>query len=57
MKQKLKPCPFCGGKVIVIIDGYADVGCWVKCENCGATAGQGSELHEEAIKAWDRRPK
>ena len=47
--QKLKPCPFCGGKAK--ITGY--IFFEVKCRRCRATLPQRYET--EAIAAWNRR--
>ncbi len=52
MNEKLKPCPFCGSKEIVVIEngGTYDV----HCRNCGC----GSPYRykkEDVIKAWNRR--
>ncbi len=55
MTEKLKPCPFCGGKARVkcsIKEDLWGVACY-KCECC--TKVFFSE--EEAIEAWNRRAK
>lgn len=52
MKDKLKPCPFCGGEPY---DFYTDnFGYWyIKCKDCQA------EIHarkrKQAEKLWNRR--
>lgn len=47
MSEKLKPCPFCGGKFIDP-DGYwNEYGHGPRCEECGAIA--------ESNDAWNRR--
>ena len=53
--EKLKPCPFCGGKAILehshlmpyvkCINLMCDVQPWTKCEY----------TDDEAIEAWNRR--
>ena len=58
-KQEMKPCPFCG-----CVDLYHFIypfkrkpgvrGCYVKCQNCGATTGS-FETIEEARTAWNER--
>lgn len=56
--DKLKPCPFCGGKAefYATCMDYA----YVKCRECGARTGN-IELSYEyatkdvAIEAWNRR--
>lgn len=48
--EKLKPCPFCGGKAT--INGITLV--YIKCTKCGVeTVGYREE--DEAIEAWNRR--
>lgn len=61
MSEKLKPCPFCGGKVgidnIPDTDGTNYYMIYCKNENCNASAcfGDLSEKKTSAIKAWNRR--
>lgn len=55
--EKLKTCPFCGGKAILKKNRYSD-GYYVTClsHNCSmiiATCQR--ETKEEAIEAWNRR--
>ncbi len=50
MTEKLKPCPFCGGKAE--IEGERIF--WVSCQECCAESNSFIEL-EEAIEAWNRR--
>lgn len=59
-KEKLKPCPFCGGKACVIV--YPIKGkhkCSISCIQCGAVlAIQDSTdmiAWSEAFKKWNRR--
>lgn len=50
MSEKLKPCPFCGGKA-------EDGGFWwhvIKCGNCGVKTGSYASW-KEAVKAWNKR--
>ena len=53
--DKLKPCPFCGGKdtgtLTTSYDGY-----WyaVFCENCMAQTRK-CRQEKDAIEAWNRR--
>ena len=54
---KLKPCPFCGGKGVEILeDGnkYLYYRYMAQCQKCGANA-KLSRTKEEARKAWNRR--
>ena len=54
-KQKLKPCPFCGGEAnIMHMDGYPY---WVYCEDCGVKVYGRILDKEESIRAWNRRAK
>ena len=54
---KLKPCPFCGSKVITLASVYSDfnqVGCSnLSCSVLPQTFGY--DTMEEAIEAWNRR--
>ena len=52
MMAELKPCPFCGGEDLMMVDDddYFFVGCNT-CDTCGP--GEGTE--EEAIEAWNKR--
>ena len=52
MSDKLKPCPFCGGKAI--IDGCDDTLWSVICKKCAASIDY-NETKQEAIEAWNRR--
>lgn len=52
MSDKLKPCPFCGGKAI--IDGCDDTLWIVICKECNASIGY-KETEQEAIDAWNSR--
>lgn len=51
--EELKPCPFCGGKDISIINHTA-MGYWASCGPCGAI-GPTRQTEEEAVEAWNRR--
>ena len=54
--EKLKPCPFCGGKAHIMKMGYPH---WIYCEDCGAKV-HGRVVGEvdgkkASIEAWNRR--
>lgn len=50
-RQKLKPCPFCGGDKIRLTN-WGLYRCW--CANCLAQAA--NEISEkDAVEAWNRR--
>ena len=53
MKEKLKPCPFCGasGETILKQDLYKPY--YVICRNCGARIEVRKK--EEVVREWNRR--
>lgn len=64
MDEKLKPCPFCGGKAnIIVVEPHKhflakfmpdyEGGAFVECSGC--TCALSAESREEAIEAWNRR--
>ena len=55
--DKLKPCPFCGGKARVRMYSNSWVDWWLaSCPQCHISqTGNGYEYEVEAIKAWNRR--
>ena len=55
MNEELKPCPFCGGKAI-IVQRLKDIGInkyFVKCTKCGARTDDGVEEHVGVL--WNKR--
>ena len=56
MTEKLKPCPFCGGRAVEDHwEGFMDESFYkIKCFKC---EGQTKEYrkYEQAIEAWNRR--
>lgn len=61
--QKLRECPFCGGKAVVDkhsfyndkTKGFTDRSFGVKCYECFAQSYQFYQTEENAINAWNRR--
>ena len=51
MTDKLKTCPFCGGKPKFAKSGAA---AWVFCSNCGATQ-DSCKTNKEAVDNWNAR--
>jgi len=55
--DKLKPCPFCGGKAIIEKDVLGPNRLFIyrgECALCSSRTGDYTE-YEEAIKAWNTR--
>jgi Lar family restriction alleviation protein len=60
VKDKLKPCPFCGGKAYISNEdcyGYEHDDFIVNCDECNLQFGFASqfETEEDAVKAWNTR--
>ena len=63
MSEKLKPCPFCGGKAIMeivpphkhFIANMPDYGGGAFIECLGCSCGIAAETEDEAIAAWNQR--
>lgn len=49
MTEELKPCPFCGGKAILIYPSNRKM---VKCTQCGCTT---SAMEQYPAKRWNER--
>lgn len=52
MSEELKPCPFCGGKAILLdtVDGEY----YVKCKKCGISTPAWVRA-ETSMNRWNRR--
>ena len=62
MKHELKPCPFCGGKIISFSNGTINAPIvFLKCTNhaCGAVVSFDNDkcnlMPEMAVDKWNRR--
>lgn len=55
--DKLKPCPFCGGKAEMLINKYNDLRkeYLVACTKCDGMVERWRETEEEATEQWNRR--
>lgn len=56
MTEELKPCPFCGGEVMLILS--KDALAFIECKKCGVRVDwHDRELHESKVdlEAWNRR--
>ena len=55
--EKLKPCPFCGGKAEMLISEYEDSRkeYLVACTECDGIVERWRETEEEAVEQWNRR--
>lgn len=51
----IKPCPFCGGEAIHVIEGSTFRWRLVECGNCGARSGEvrAQTLGEGTPKEWE----
>lgn len=56
MSEKMKPCPFCGGKAsIKIHDFFDDTRLYTPKCKCGASIVEVFHTEAEAIEAWNTR--
>ena len=52
MMEKIKSCPFCGSKKIIICRTNSEA-CWVRCDKCfGET--EADPTRKGAIRKWNR---
>ncbi len=52
MTEKLKPCPFCGGRTVLL--GNEEISSYfVLCEDCDAEGKTCNTPEEAIVKAWD----
>lgn len=57
---ELKPCPFCGGKAVLLSNIFFSASAEVKCKKCGVRTmvykgGDYSDVVLLASQAWNRR--
>lgn len=67
MEQKLRVCPFCGGKVefvdeaddwyskYAVDDEWVNISMRVQCIKCGANIQSYDDAKEDIIEQWNRR--
>jgi len=57
LRDKLEPCPFCGGKPTYCLnEGYMDYCELIECAECGTTTPHKFRTRYEAIEEWNTRP-
>ena len=53
--MKLKPCPFCGGEVIVVYQSFGGI-YMIVCNKCGMLlSNKAKDTRKHLIEAWNRR--
>lgn len=55
MREKIKPCPFCGSKRINFNRTNKNA-CWLSCDRCEAKTAS-SPVRADAIRYWNMRRK
>jgi len=55
MDEELKRCPFCGSNDVDADGWSSSETSGPACNNCGASAGDGSKTPEENIMLWNTR--
>jgi len=56
MKEKLKPCPFCGNEPeIAFVEGYLFITCVAESCLMGEVTGRLGKTKEECIREWNVR--
>lgn len=53
--NELKPCPFCGGTPIPIVDDETETKFGIKCFKCGGCIFPEKRTLDKAEIAWNRR--
>ena len=51
--EDLKPCPFCGGKAVILYAGKYE--CFIRCRRGCVEQTKLYKSKRSAIKAWNRR--
>ena len=59
MDERLKPCPFCGGKAEMLLIGEDEDdnegGSVIQCTKCLASSAVEFEFKETLVERWNRR--
>lgn len=57
MRSELKPCPFCGGKAVLLhTEGIYELShFFVTCNSCGVETPRVCRTKEQACEVWNRR--
>jgi len=56
MSEDLKPCPFCGGEAMIVVDVCEpDCPCHAECQKCFTVTKAYYCGEDGAIKAWNTR--
>lgn len=57
MQNKLKPCPFCGGRAIILQTEtfFSYPRYFATCDSCGVETPRVYKTRAKSIEAWNRR--